>query len=151
MTLLIEYEFGVIISPSIPLQNFLPLLGDGAGGRPGGAALRLAGARGERLLPRGPRRAPQVPGDDAQPPPGGGRGPAAASRRLLRTGSSSSPPQDSKGSKAPTEINLLSRKHSLKVKREGVCDPDRAFKGINAFSSCRKTSFLNSFNSAEGC
>lgn len=61
-----------------------PLLGDGAGGRPGGAALRLAGARGERLLPRGPRRAPQVPGDDAQPPSGGGRGPAAASRRLLR-------------------------------------------------------------------
>lgn len=49
------------------------------------------------------------------------------------------------------EINLLSRKHSLKVKREGVCDPDRAFKGINAFSSCRKTSFLNSFSSAEGC
>lgn len=61
-----------------------PLLGDGAGDRPGGAAPRLAGARGERLPPRSTRRAPEVPGDDAQPPPGGGRGPAAASRRLLR-------------------------------------------------------------------
>lgn len=61
-----------------------PLLGDGAGGRPGGAALRLARTRGEGLPPRGTRRAPQVPRDDAQPPPGGGRGPAAASRRLLR-------------------------------------------------------------------